>query len=220
MNKNAKRSVRFVKISGVSATLVALLMAGGCGSDSGSVPATQSNSTTLTSTNSTLNSNGTVTTTTAVTAMTAAGVPAVTIPASTTITAKDATGATVPFTALPAIKVDTPTSGVTGMPNPTTQGFTIASTAGAVDITIGGMNTVTFSPAITLTIPVDPAKVTNRTVHMNKNDGKGWIDLGTATITGNVATVTTTSLCWFGIDNIYKSATGSTGSGSGSGAGF
>jgi hypothetical protein len=54
---------------------------------------------------------------------------------------------------------------------------------------------------------------------MNKNDGKGWINIGTATINGNLATFTTSNLCWFGIDNEYTGTTGSTG-GSGLGTGF
>jgi hypothetical protein len=214
MNKTAKK---FVTILGSVAMLGALLMVGGCGDDSS--PATQSNVTQLTSTNSTLNANGTVTTTAAVTATTAGGTTALTIPTGTIITAKDATGATVNFTSFPAIVVSTPTSGVSGMPNPITSGFTIDSTAGAIDITIGGQNTVTFSQPVTITIIVDLSKVTNKTVNMNKNDGKGWINKGTATITGNVATVQTTSFCWFGIDNVYRATSGSTGSGNGSGSG-
>jgi hypothetical protein len=214
MNRNAKK---FVTILGSVAMLGALLMVGGCGDDSS--PATQSNKTQLSSANATVNTNGTVTTTAAVPATTANGATAMTIPAGTVITAKDANGAQVNFTSLPAINVTTPKSGVSGMPDPITKGFTIDSTAGAVDITIGGQNAITFSQEVTINITVDPAKVTNKTVNMNKNDGKGWINVGTATINGNVATGKTDTLCWFGIDNVYRNTTGSTGSGSGSGSG-
>jgi hypothetical protein len=213
MNKNAKWYVNFVTIFSATAILGALLMVGGCGGGDESSPvATKSSQ--LNSTNSILNANGTVTTTASVTATTAGGATAMTIPIGTIIT-----GSAV-FPSLPVnINVSTPVNGVSGMPNPITAGFIISSTAGAEDITIGGMNTVTFSQPVTISILVDPAKFASGTVNMNKNNGNGWINIGTATLTGNVASFTTSNLCWFGVHNVYGSITGGTGSTGGSGTG-
>ena len=201
MNKTAKMFAIF----GSAAILGALLMLGGCGSDSS--PATQSNSSQLTTTDATLNTNGTVTTTTPVTATNAAGTVAVTIPAGVTITSPGSS-----FTALPTIVVTTPTSGVSGMPEPITPGLTLSSVAGAVDIVIGGKDTVTFSSPVTITIPNDPAN-TDTTVDTNKKDGTGWHHLGQGTLSADKKSVTiqVTNLCWYCVKPVYKTPTGSTG---------
>jgi len=209
-----------VSIFGSAAVLGAMLTAAGCGSDKAAPVATSS--TQVATSQATLNNDGTLTTSTAITAQTAGSTTAITIPAATTITAKDAAGNPVSFASLPVIYVSTPTSGVSGMPQPSTTGFTIDSTAGAVDVYFGGYASATFSQPVTITIPVDPAKVSSGIVLMNKKDGNGYVNIGTATITGNVATITTTSLCWFSVDDDFRSSTGTTGGtgGSGNGEGF
>jgi hypothetical protein len=161
-----------------------------------------------------------LTTTQDVSATTAAGVTAITIPSGTTIIGN------TQFPALPIpITVLTPPSGVTGMPLPKTANYTISSTAGAVDITIGEMTDVAFTNPVTIGIPIqNPLNLTNPyVVNMNKNDGNGWINLGDAAVNGTVATISVHNLCWFGVDNVYTPTTGSSGSSSGAtgtGVGF
>jgi len=222
MDKHVKKFAYLVSILCSTVLLGVILMMSGCGGGDhpSPTPATQSATTDLSSANTTLNANGTVTTTAVATAKTASGNVALTIPANITITGKDSNGNIVKFTSLPSIVISTPTSGVSGMPNPITKGYSIASTAGALEITIGDMNTVTFSSPVTVSILVDLSKVTSNTIYMNENDGKGWLNMGKATISGNVATFTTTSFCWYGIDNFYSNGTtGSSGSSSGGGTG-
>jgi hypothetical protein len=102
------------------------------------------------------------------------------------------------------------------MPQPKTANYTISSTAGAVDITIGDTTAVAFSNPVTIGIPIaTPANLTNFVVNMNKNDGNGWVNLGKAAVLGNLATISTSNLCWFGVDNVYSPTTGSSGSSSG-----
>jgi hypothetical protein len=204
MNKNTTSGAKFVTIFGSVAMLFALLTVGGCGDDS--TPATQSNSTRLTSANATLNTTGTVTTTSQVTATTAGGATAITIPAGTTITGASA------YTSLPEIVVSTPTSGVSGMPQPITPDLTITSTAGAISIHIGGQEAAYFSKPVTLTIPNDPAN-TDASVDINKEDGTGWHHLGPGTMSSDNKSVAipVNDLCWFGVRNIYKTRTGAIG---------
>jgi hypothetical protein len=109
------------------------------------------------------------------------------------------------------------------MPNPVTAGYTISSTAGAVEITIGSMDTIIFTNnQVIINIPIaTPANLTtNHIVNKNKNDGNGWIDLGPEGLTGDVVTITTSNLCWFGVDNVYTNASGSPGGNVGIGQGF
>lgn len=207
----------FLRVFCVGLVVGALAMVGGCGGGGGgsSTPATAViASGTLNATNSVLNGNGTITTTSQIDVKNSAGTTLLSIPTGTIITGSSA------FASLPAnITISAPTSGVSGMPNPITSGFVISSTAGAEDIIIGGLNTVAFSQPVTVSIVVDPAKITTGTVNMNKKDGNGWINMGPATVTGNVATFTTSNFCWFGVDNLYGSTTGSTGSTGGTGTG-
>ena len=221
MNKNAKKYGHFGTIFGTAAILGALLMVGGCGGGGSSPVAT--NTTQLTATNATLNASGTLTTTAAVTATTADGATAaITIPSGTIITGSSN------FTSLPvSINVSTPVSGTSGMPNPLpASNLVLATTAGAVDVNIGGLNSVTFSGhPVTINIPVsDSTKLTHPiVVDMNKNDGTGWHHLstpGTLDPTEKFVTITVTNLCWFGADNLYQTPAGVTGSGGTGSGGF
>lgn len=221
-----------LRIFSCIALLGATLMVGGCGDDTPAAP-TVTNGTQITADKATLNANGTVTTTAAVTATNNGG-GAITIPAGTVITAKDAAGATIPFAALPVINVSTPVSGVSGMPQPKTSGFVVGTVAAAIDVTIPGASSVTFSAPVTLTIPIPISNVpyvVTTVVQKNKNDGNGWINLGPVGPGALVfvpglaipvaVTVTTSDLCWFAMDLTFNSTTttGSTG-GSGTGSGF
>lgn len=195
-----------------------LLLVSGCGVGNFSSPEVTTNTTQLDASNATYNA-GTVTTTKDVSATTAGGVTAITIPSGTTI------AGTPRFSSLPiTITVTTPSSGVIGMPQPKTPGYFISSTAGAVDIIIGDTTGVAFSNPVTIGIPIqNPINLTKSVVNMNKDDGNGWINLGTASGLGTVATISTTTLCWFGVDNVYSPTTGSSGSSTGAtgtGVGF
>jgi hypothetical protein len=227
-----------LRIFGYTALMGAMVMFAGCGDDS-EAPPTVTNGTQITADKAKLNDGtggtvaGTVTTTAAVTATNSGG-GKITIPAGTVITAKDAAGATIPFTALPVINVSTPVSGVTGMPQPKTSGFVVGTAAAAIDVTIPGASSVTFSSPVTLTIPIpinNVPFVKTTVVQKNKNDGNGWINLGPVGPGALVfvpglaipvaVTVTTSDLCWFAMDLTFNSTTttGSTG-GSGTSSGF
>jgi hypothetical protein len=144
------------------------------------------------------------------------------IPNGTTITGSSA------FTSLPVnVSVSTPTSGVFGMPQPITPGYTISSTAGAVDIAIGDMNSVSFSLSgtpnpVTISIPIaNSGNLQTLSINMNKHDGNGWLFLGIGSTMGSAVEINVSNLCWFGIDNIYSSSSsGSSGGSSVMGQGF
>ena len=224
---------RLWNMCGAAGFLGVVLLSGGCGGGGSSGPATVSAVSPPIS-GATVNTGGanagTVTTSpTATTTVTApADAPAavaavaVTLPPSTIITAKDASGATIALTAAPSFRFVAPanattaTSGTSGIPLPTTGGYkAVKSTAVAIDCTIVGAATATFSNPITLTLPVPgkaPGSVINA-VYQNKNDGKGYKLIGgpyTVAANGTIA-VTVTNLCWLVGDPEFETETGSSG---------
>jgi hypothetical protein len=211
-----------VKVAGTAVLMGALLVINGCGGGD-SAPAVSTAQTQITASQATLDAAGTVTTTTSVTANNVAGTVAITIPTATTITATDAAGTVTKFAALPVINVTTPVSGVSGMPQPVTAGLTISSAAGSVDVSIGGANTLHFSPAITITIPItDQSKLTSPyAIYTNKNDGNGYKFIGNGTLSsdGKTVSIQVTDLCWLTVGPTFQTVTGTTG-GTGNGSNF
>lgn len=214
------------KMFGMAAMMGILMMAGGCGSDGDpvtqvtatlAVPATISGGTATTP--------ATTTTTLAPPAGTSTYLDAatVTLPPSTTITAKDAAGNTVPLTAAPSISITAPAdasnivSGVQAVPVPV--GFTsVASTAGAINISLVGAASATFSPAITIKMPV-PGKPVGAVVRVYTVSGSTYTLLGNYTVTtaGSVS-FPITSLSWKVGDPVFNTAGGGTGTGGGGGS--
>ncbi|MFZ3209531.1 MAG: hypothetical protein WA140_11990 [Geobacteraceae bacterium] len=234
-----------LRIFSYTALLGSMLMVAGCGDGTPASP-TLTKVTKVTA--ATVNPDGKTVTTTAdvyaatvpiVTAGTVSNNPAVVaaaaavkhgimIPQGTVITAKDANGAIIPLSVPFVINVSTPVDGVSGLPPQMESGVIVgkvATVAGAVDVTIPGARSVTFTdstgaPApVTITIPLPlstVAYVSTTFVRRNKNDGNGWKsdwkepgvpefgDLAPYTLVGLAvpvaASVTTTDLCWFAID--------------------
>jgi hypothetical protein len=123
-----------------------LLLVSGCGVGGFSSPTVTTSTSQLDATNSTFNSQtGTITVTPQdLTVTDNNGKTVMTIKNGTTITGF-VNGTQTAFPNLPVtIVVSEPVSGVEGMPQPITTGYTIASTAGAVEISIGSMSTVNF----------------------------------------------------------------------------
>ncbi|HEX9079404.1 MAG TPA: hypothetical protein VF795_07435 [Desulfuromonadaceae bacterium] len=223
---------RLWNMCGAVGFLGAVLLAGGCGGGSSS-PSTVGAVTTPIS-GATVNTSGpnAGTVTTSSTADTIVTAPAdahpavaavtVTLPPSTTITAKDASGNTIALTAAPSFKFVAPanattaTSGTSGIPLPTTGGYkAVKSTVVAIDCSIVGTATSSFSNPITLNLPVPgkaPGSVVNA-VYQNKNDGTGYKLIGgpyTVAANGTIA-VTVTNLCWLVGDPEFETETGSSG---------
>lgn len=220
---------RLWNMCGAAGFLGVVLLSGGCGGGGSSGPATVSAVSPPIS-GATVNNAGTVTTSpTATTTVTApadapATVAAVTVslPPSTTITAKDASGNTIALTTAPSFRFMAPanatttSSGTSGIPLPVTGGFTaVKSTAMAIDCSIVGAATSTFSNPITLNLPV-PGKASGsviNSVYQNKNDGQGYKLIGgpyTVAANGTIA-VTVTNLCWLVGDPEFETESGSSG---------
>ena len=211
MKTNAHKMATLAKILGSTTVLGSLLLVGGCGSDS-STPAasTVSSSTTIATTSVAAGATaGTIKTSTDVSAKTSSGATAITIPAGVTITPP--AGKTFDANNPPTIEVKT-FNDVSALPAPLTAGFTVNSVAGAVDVTVGGLNGITFSGGkATISIPI-AAGTTTCEVFVNKNDGKGYKDLGSASSCANgVATIAVADLCTYAVNPVFKGATGSTG---------
>jgi hypothetical protein len=171
----------------VLATVVFGMMAG-CGSDNDSPPpTTETKSTPATVAAAPAGSPaGSVATTAEVVAPTASGVSAVTIPAATVIT--PSFGGTLAAGPI-AIIVATPANGTTsGMKAPA--GKILASTLGAVDIAIAGINGFTVpAPGLTVKIPVSSCpSATGVPVSVVRYDGSSSNTTGTCS--SNLVTVT------------------------------
>jgi hypothetical protein len=223
MNKNAKRFASFVTTFGTTALLGSLLMVGGCGGGGGggdSAPATTTKTTAIPAGAVNVGAGNTLTTVQAVTATpTGSSVEAIRIPVGVVITPPAGTT----YTASTTIGVTT-FNGVSALPAPLTTGYTVDSTAGAVDVKIGDVNGATFSAPVTIKIPLT-GTVTSCEVHVNKGTGAGYVNLGLASNsatcnTDGFATITVTNLCTFVVNpHFTNGATGSTGS-TGGGTGF
>jgi hypothetical protein len=222
-----------IKWSLVTCMLVAVGLLNGCGGGNDNyIPYTPApvKATTAPISGTTANADGTATTTTPATVVAPTNAPAavaavtVTLPADTTITAKDAAGKTVTLTA-PAFTIQAPanatttSAGTSSVPVPT--GYvSLQSTSVAIDVQIAGAASSTFSKPITIVLPVPgkaPGTVINK-IYKNKDDGKGNILVGgpyTVSAAGTIS-VEVSDLCWFVGDPIYVTATGTTGSGGGS----
>jgi len=155
----------------------------------------------------------------------------VTIPAATTITAKDAAGKTVTLTA-PTFTFQAPgdasskTAGIAYVPAPPgPTGFILDETSVAIDVQITGATSSTFDKPITIVLPA-PGKAAGSTIgtlYQVKSDGTTTvIPPGNFTVSANgTITVEVSNLCWFIGDPKYKKpSTGEiTGATGGSGIG-
>jgi len=203
-----------VKFVGTAALMGALLvMANGCGNNE--TPATTTNTNTIPAASVAVVGNTLVVQPgKTVTAQPAgSNVNAISIPAGVTITPPAGTN----YTANTTINVTTFNS-LAALPAPKTATYVVDSVAGAVDVTIGGVNGATFTGGqATITVPLTGTP-TACNVFVNKNDGNGYINLGPATnnCAGGVATINVSNLCTYAVDpHFTNGTTGSTG-GSGS----
>jgi hypothetical protein len=193
---------KLLKMFGIVVLLSALMMLGGCGD----VPATTDPSVTS-PVAATVNPNGTATTGADTTIVnTPHGTPgylatvSVTLPPRTIITAQNADGTTKVLTAPPSFTFTAPAdstatfSGVHGVPVPA--GFTaLASDSGTINVAITHAVSATFSPAITITMPV-PGKVVGSVIQVySVKEGAT-----TYTLLGSVI-VTTAGLVSFPVSN-------------------
>jgi len=227
MSKNSMRFANILKKFCSTGLVGALLLVCGCGGSS-SPPTTSTNTTAIPAASVTTGAAaGTITVAAGqtVTATTASGVTAISIPAGVTITPPAGTNF---LAASPPPIVVTTFNGVSGLPAPNTAGFVVDSVAGAVDLTIGGVNGITFTGGqATITIPIT-GTVTNCEVFVNKLNGNGYVDLGKGTCSNGVATIKVSNLCTYVTDIVFKNLTtgttfiptGSTGSGGSSGTGM
>lgn len=162
---------------------VAFGIMAGCGSDSSS-SATVTKATTATVVAAPPGSPaGSVATAAAVTATTSTGVAVTTIPANTVITPEGGSLAAGPIT----LNIQTPANGTTsGMKVPT--GTVVVGAAGAVDISIAGVNGFTVpAPGLTVNIPVTDCAAGAEQVTVVRYDGSSYTATGTCS--NNIVTV-------------------------------
>lgn len=205
---------KFFKMFGAAGFLAVFLILGGCGSDS--APTVAAKATPVTAA---VAVNGVATTTAAASPTTAGGTTVMTIPSGTTITSSAVGG----FTAAPVVTVSTLTSGTAAI-TPAKVGtttFSVSSTAGAVDITFNTTGNVTLGTPVAVTIPVTTTPASPITVISIKADGttqtyNNGVYTATSGTTGpGVVTVPgVTDFCWFAVNPVFLSPTGSTGSAS------
>ncbi|MFZ4857108.1 MAG: hypothetical protein ACOYL3_12000 [Desulfuromonadaceae bacterium] len=213
-----------IKWSLVTCMLVAVGLMNGCGGGNDTYNTVKTTTAPVAVTPNV--ADGSATTTSVATVKAPADAPAavanveVVVPAATIITAKDTTGKTVPLTA-PTFTFQAPdnatatSAGTTSVPVPT--GFnSLDSTSVAIDVQITGAASSEFSKPITIKLPA-PGKangsVVNK-VYKNKNDGKGNILVGGPyTVVNGEISFEVSDLCWFIGDPVYKTITGTTGSG-------
>ena len=221
---------KFMKLFGAVGLLGALMMAGGCGSDSTPVyffPSTTSAVSTPIAVAT--NADGTAKTTAAQTATPKADAPnqfqkgyKLIIPENTKITATDASGKIVTIPANPefiyTLPVDTTTStsGVSGVPVPTgSKAVTATEAAVDVKINLAGASITTFDKPISVVIPVYPmpGQTAIQKVYIIKN-GTTYVSVppppGATNfpITNGTITVQVSDFCWFVGDPLFQSATG------------
>jgi len=147
-------------------------------------------------------------------------VTAVTIPASATIIPP--AGVTFSTTTPPVIVVSTPvdnaTAAASGLPRVTPAtgaAFTVASSNGAVDVSISGAGSFTLSTPATVNIPVNAVLTNPVTVYSVKANGTTSTLSGTYSVDTNgnkIVTVLTSDFCWFIVKPVpVVVPTGSTG---------
>ena len=191
------------------------LMLAGCGDDDNKALTVSKSTPVAADVNTTT---GVATTTAAVAATPAnSSVVAFALPAGSDITPPAGTK----FTAAPTIVVSTPVNGTTsGVPTVTINGtvFRLSESKGAVDISISGVSSFTVSaPGATVKIPV--VVTTGLTdgdtavpVTAVKSNGTTQSYLGTYDATAKTVTVNNvTNFCFFVIDGVWLSTTGSPG---------
>ena len=211
---------KLLKMFGVVALFGAFLMAGGCGGGDNAPGVTDPSVTSPVA--ATVNPNGTATTGASITNVTTpAGTTgylanvSVSLPPNTVITAKNADGTTKVLTAPPTMTFaapadSTPTfSGVHGVPVPA--GFTsLASTSGAVNVAITGAASATFSPAITITLPV-PGKAVGSVIRVYsvKDGTTTYTLLGDFPVTtAGLVSFLVSDFCEFVGDPVFRTSTG------------
>jgi hypothetical protein len=215
MDQNTKKMVNSIFVFGSAALLgTSLLVVSGCGSDSNTAAGTvvtQTNSIPVGSvTAGTAAGTIAVTGSAPVTAATSTGTTVFSIPVGTTITPP--VGSSFSATNPPVIKVATYTA-LSALPAPSAANstFVLDSLSGAVDVQIGGLNGVSFSSPVTVSIPYTGSPSACN-VLVNKGNGAGYVSVPGAVCSNGIATVQVSNLCTFVLNPHWSNgATGATG---------